>query len=117
MLTRRPIDASRNAIEGAQRCVELTSRLLTFSRRSPLQPSVLDFTVFMPGLIKLLNRTLGERVSLSLTMDEALPTICVDHAQLEAALINLAVNARDAMPGGRQLDHIGPAPGRRRKPG
>ncbi|WP_428406073.1 response regulator [Methylobacterium sp.] len=93
----------QNAIEGAQRCVELTSRLLTFSRRSPLQPSVLDFTVFMPGLIKLLNRTLGERVSLSLTMDEALPTICVDHAQLEAALINLAVNARDAMPEGGSL--------------
>ncbi|WP_318784663.1 response regulator [Methylobacterium flocculans] len=93
----------QNAIEGAQRCVELTSRLLTFSRRSPLQPTALDFTVFMPGLIKLLNRTLGERVSLSLTMDEALPTICVDHAQLEAALINLAVNARDAMPEGGSL--------------
>jgi PAS domain S-box-containing protein len=93
----------QNAIEGAQRCVELTSRLLTFSRRSPLQPSALDFTVFMPGLIKLLNRTLGERVSLSLSMDEALPTICVDHAQLEAALINLAVNARDAMPEGGSL--------------
>ena len=93
----------QNAIEGAQRCVELTSRLLTFSRRSPLQPTALDFTAFMPGLIKLLNRTLGERVSLSLTMDEALPTICVDHAQLEAALINLAVNARDAMPEGGSL--------------
>ncbi|MBX9930896.1 MAG: response regulator [Methylobacterium sp.] len=93
----------QNAIEGAQRCVELTSRLLTFSRRSPLQPSALDLAAFMPGLVKLLHRTLGERVSLNLAMDEALPTICVDHAQLEAALINLAVNARDAMPEGGSL--------------
>ncbi|MDB5645942.1 response regulator [Methylobacterium sp.] len=93
----------QNAIEGAQRCAELTSRLLTFSRRSPLQPVGLDFAAFMPGLIELLKRTLGERVSLSLSMEEPLPDICVDHAQLEAALINLAVNARDAMPEGGRL--------------
>ncbi|KAB1074144.1 response regulator [Methylobacterium soli] len=96
----------QSAIEGAQRCAELTSRLLTFSRRSPLQPAALDFTTFMPSLVKLLERTLGARVGVSLTMDEVLPTICVDHAQLEAALINLAVNARDAMPEGGQLGLI-----------
>ena len=94
----------QNAIEGAQRCAELTSRLLTFSRRSPLQPVALDFTTFMPGLVKLLERTLGERARVTLAMDEALPEVCVDHAQLEAALINLAVNARDAMPDGGELN-------------
>ncbi|KQT90248.1 response regulator [Methylobacterium sp. Leaf466] len=99
--TRRRV---QNAIEGAQRCAELTSRLLTFSRRSPLQPKTLNFSDFMPGLIRLLERTLGERIGVTLTMDEILPEICVDHAQLEAALINLAVNARDAMPDGGHLN-------------
>ncbi|MBB2964562.1 response regulator [Methylobacterium sp. R2-1] len=93
-----------SAIEGAHRCAELTSRLLAFSRRSPLQPRALDFTSFIPGLIKLLERTLGERITISTNLEEGLPEVCVDHAQFEAALINLAVNARDAMPDGGALD-------------
>ena len=93
----------QNAIEGAQRCAELTNRLLTFSRRSPLQPTALDLAAFMPGLISLLERTLGEQVGVTLSMEDKLPEVCVDHAQLEAALINLAVNARDAMPDGGHL--------------
>lgn len=92
-----------SAIDGAHRCAELTSRLLAFSRRSPLQPKALDFTSFMPGLIKLLERTLGERIAISADLEEGLPEVCVDHAQFEAALINLAVNARDAMPDGGTL--------------
>ncbi len=92
-----------SAIDGAHRCAELTSRLLAFSRRSPLQPRELDFTSFIPGLIKLLERTLGERITISATVEPNLPEVCVDHAQLEAALINLAVNARDAMPDGGTL--------------
>lgn len=92
-----------SAIEGAHRCAELTSRLLAFSRRSPLQPKVLDFTSFIPGLIKLLERTLGERILISASVEDGLPDVCVDHAQFEAALINLAVNARDAMPDGGTL--------------
>lgn len=93
-----------NAIEGAHRCAELTSRLLAFSRRSPLQPKALTFANFIPGLIKLLERTLGERITISADLEAGLPEVCVDHAQFEAALINLAVNARDAMPGGGTLD-------------
>ena len=93
----------QNAIDGAQRCAELTSRLLAFSRRSPLQPTLLDLSTFMPGLVKLLNRTLGERVDVTLNLGADLPVVCVDHSQLEAALINLAVNARDAMPDGGRL--------------
>ncbi|GJD65819.1 response regulator [Methylobacterium frigidaeris] len=92
-----------NAIEGAHRCAELTGRLLAFSRRSPLQPRALDFASFIPGLTKLLARTLGERITISAELDDGLPEICVDHAQFEAALINLAVNARDAMPDGGTL--------------
>ncbi|MCP1536146.1 response regulator [Methylorubrum extorquens] len=92
-----------SAIEGAHRCAELTSRLLAFSRRSPLQPRALDFTSFIPGLIKLLERTLGERIAISADLQDGLPEVCVDHAQFEAALINLAVNARDAMPDGGTL--------------
>lgn len=93
-----------SAIEGAHRCAELTSRLLAFSRRSPLQPRALEFTSFMPGLVKLLERTLGERITISTDLAEELPDVCVDHAQFEAAIINLAVNARDAMPNGGRLD-------------
>ncbi|MGX7707812.1 response regulator [Methylobacterium sp. Gmos1] len=92
-----------NAIEGAHRCAELTGRLLAFSRRSPLQPRALDFASFIPGLTKLLARTLGERITITAELDGQLPEICVDHAQFEAALINLAVNARDAMPDGGAL--------------
>lgn len=93
-----------SAIEGAHRCAELTSRLLAFSRRSPLQPKALNFANFIPSLIKLLERTLGERITISADLEAGLPEVCVDHAQFEAALINLAVNARDAMPGGGTLD-------------
>jgi PAS domain S-box-containing protein len=91
------------ALDGAHRCAELTSRLLVFSRRSPLQPRALDLASFIPGLVKLLERTLGERIAISAELEEGVPGVCVDHAQFEAALINLAVNARDAMPDGGTL--------------
>ena len=91
------------AIAGARRCAELASRLLTFSRRSSLQPAALRFGSFMPGLITLLERTLGERIVVDLVLEEDVPDVFVDHAQLEAALINLALNARDAMPEGGHL--------------
>lgn len=93
----------QNAIVGAQRCAELTSRLLAFSRRTPLQATALDLSAFMPELAKLLQRTLGERVSVRLDMADPLPLLRVDASQLEAALVNLAVNARDAMPDGGEL--------------
>ncbi|ACA20701.1 multi-sensor hybrid histidine kinase [Methylobacterium sp. 4-46] len=93
----------QNAIDGAQRCAELTSRLLAVSRRSPLQPAPLDLGSFMPGLVQLLRRTLGERIGVTLDLGDAPPAVSVDRSQLEAALINLAVNARDAMPEGGHL--------------
>jgi PAS domain S-box-containing protein len=91
------------AIEGAQRCADLTHRLLAFSRRQPLQASTIDVRALMPGLLELMRRTLGERINATLRADEEVWPIRVDRAQLEAALLNLAVNARDAMPEGGDL--------------
>ncbi len=93
----------RMAMEGAQRCADLTHRLLAFSRRQPLQVSVIDVGALMPGLLELMRRTLGERVNVNLDLSDKVYPIEVDRAQLEAALLNLAVNARDAMPEGGDL--------------
>jgi signal transduction histidine kinase len=93
----------RLAIEGAQRCADLTNRLLSFSRRQPLQTSVVDLQDLVPGMLELLRRTLGERIDVKLEADDGLWLVEVDPAQFEAALVNLAVNARDAMPDGGSL--------------
>jgi PAS domain S-box-containing protein len=92
-----------NAIEGAQRCADLTSRLLAFSRRSPLQTTILHLNEVMPSIVELLQRTLGERINVLLELPANLPSIRVDRSQFEAALVNLALNARDAMPDGGAL--------------
>jgi PAS domain S-box-containing protein len=91
------------ALEGAQRCADLTHRLLAFSRREPLQTMIIDINEVMPGLLELMRRTLGEKVRLKLTAPDEVWPIKVDQAQLEAALLNLVVNARDAMPKGGDL--------------
>jgi len=93
----------RMAMEGAQRCADLTHRLLAFSRRQPLQVSIIDVAALMPGLLELMRRTLGENINVNLQVDENIYPIEVDRAQLEAALLNLAVNARDAMSEGGDL--------------
>ncbi|HEX2554961.1 MAG TPA: response regulator [Microvirga sp.] len=93
---------ARMALEGAQRCADLTHRLLAFSRRQPLQAATLDVNTLMPGLLELMRRTLGENIRVKLDAAEGWP-IRVDRAQFEAALLNLAVNARDAMPDGGDL--------------
>ncbi|MGO4524304.1 response regulator [Microvirga sp. 2MCAF35] len=93
----------RMALESAQHCADLTYRLLTFSRRQALQVSTIDVTSLMPSLLELMRRTLGEQVNASLHLEDGIWPIQVDRAQLEAALLNLAVNARDAMPNGGDL--------------
>jgi signal transduction histidine kinase len=91
------------AFHGAQRAASLTSRLLAFSRRQPLSPKPLDLNMLVRDLSELLHRTLGETIELENVSSPRLWTVEVDQNQLEAALLNLAVNARDAMPKGGKL--------------
>ena len=88
-----------NAMEGATRAAALTRRLLSFARSEPLLPERVDSSTLVAGMSDLLDRTLGERVSVETKLDaKAWPTF-VDPHQLENAIVNLAVNARDAMDG------------------
>ena len=89
----------KNALEGATRAAALTRRLLSFARSEPLLPERVDTTELIRGMSDLLDRTLGERIRIELDVaPDAWPTY-VDGHQLENAIVNLAVNARDAMDG------------------
>jgi PAS domain S-box-containing protein len=92
------------ASTSAQRAAGLTQRLLAFSRRQSLDPKPVDMGALVRSMEDLLARTLGERVRLRTNVDEAVPMAMVDANQLESALLNLAINARDAMPDGGELD-------------
>jgi PAS domain S-box-containing protein len=92
-----------NAMNGAERAAALTQRLLAFSRRQPLSPKPLDLDKVVSGLSELLKRSLGELVSLQVITTPGLWPVEADPNQLESALLNLAVNARDAMPTGGAL--------------
>ena len=101
--TARVQRAADMALQGAQRAASLTARLLAFSRRQPLAPRPLDLNVLVRDMTELLHRTLGEQIELEGVLAPRLWPIEVDQNQLESALLNLAVNARDAMPGGGKL--------------
>ncbi len=88
------------ALDGANRAAALTQRLLAFSRQQPLEPAVVDANALLSGLSDMLSRSLGETVQLKTRLQPALWAMRVDPNQLENAIINLAVNARDAMPDG-----------------
>jgi PAS domain S-box-containing protein len=91
------------ARDGAVRCADLIRRLLAFARRQSLRAERTDVNALVSDVSRMLGRTLGERITLTLDLDAALWPVQVDAAQLEAALINMATNARDAMPKGGQL--------------
>ncbi|HUC68912.1 MAG TPA: PAS domain S-box protein [Stellaceae bacterium] len=97
---RRLVDG---AIRGATRAAQLTQRLLAFSRRQPLEPKPVNLNRLVAGASELLQRTLGERVAVETVLGAGLWWVQVDPSQLESALLNLAVNSRDAMPGGGKL--------------
>jgi signal transduction histidine kinase/CheY-like chemotaxis protein len=87
----------------AQRGATLTSQLLAFARKQPLAPAPIDLGATMPDLVPLLRRTLGEHIDVRYVETAGLWPAMADAAQLESALLNLALNARDAMPGGGRL--------------
>ncbi len=89
--------------ETIERGAALTHRLLTYSRKQTLAPAVVDLVELVGGLTDLLQRTLGATISLEVKSAPGLWLALVDPNQLENALINLAINARDAMPGGGSL--------------
>ncbi|HUD27594.1 MAG TPA: PAS domain-containing protein [Novosphingobium sp.] len=89
-----------NAMQGAQRGAALTQRMLAFARRQDLVPERIDIPELVFGMRDLVERTLGPAWSLDLEFPDRLPPVLADANQLEMALLNLAVNARDAMPDG-----------------
>jgi PAS domain S-box-containing protein len=95
--------AREMALHGVHRAVTLTSRLLAFSRQQPLVPQALDANKLVAGTCELLRRTLGETVALETVLAGGLWHTFADSNQLENAVLNLALNARDAMPNGGKL--------------
>jgi two-component system CheB/CheR fusion protein len=96
-------ELTREALDAAFRGADLTRRLLAFARQQPLRPQHVDVNELVSGITRLLRRTIGEDVEISLDLAAELWPVVVDPAQLEASLTNLATNARDAMPDGGRL--------------
>jgi CheY-like chemotaxis protein len=92
-----------NAMKGAERAAVLTQRLLAFSRRQPLVPKIFNPNKLVGGMSELLYRSIGETVAIETVFEPELWRVEADPNQLENALLNLAVNARDAMPDGGKL--------------
>jgi PAS domain S-box-containing protein len=91
------------SLDAALSGAELTRRLLTFARRQPLAPQRAAPNELVGGMMKLLSRTLGEQIEISLDLGKDVGPVVVDPAQLECGIANLATNARDAMPQGGRL--------------
>jgi signal transduction histidine kinase len=92
-----------NALRAAERGTKLTAQLLTFSRRQPLQTVPSDVSVIVVAVVNLLSSTLGRSIRIQTDLVQDLWTAMVDPSQIEAAIVNLAINARDAMPDGGVL--------------
>src|ERR1700722_1707933 len=92
-----------NALKGAERGASLTQRLLAFARRQELRPEAVELPGLIAGMRDLLGRSLGPGINIVEEVSERLPPVLADANQLELALMNLALNSRDAMPGGGVL--------------
>ncbi len=91
------------AMDGARRAAALTHRLLAFARRQPLEPSLVEPNRLVAGMADMLSRVLGENIALEFVHGAGLWRVQADVNQLENSILNLAVNARDAMPAGGHL--------------
>ncbi|MHC2465730.1 hybrid sensor histidine kinase/response regulator [Bradyrhizobium embrapense] len=98
---RRLVDG---ALQGAERGASLTQRLLAFARQQDLRAVPVDLGALVRDMSELLERSLGPRIGLRLDIPDGLPAACVDTNQLELAVLNLAINARDAMPDGGVIE-------------
>jgi CheY-like chemotaxis protein len=96
-------DDVQEILHAIARAVDLTRQLLAFGRRQVLNPQLLDINGVVAGIEKMLRRIIGEHVELRTEAGAGLPHVRVDRGQLEQVLVNLAVNARDAMPAGGRL--------------
>lgn len=112
MLVRKGVGSERErrlidgALQSADRARVLVQRLLAFARRQPLQPVPVDVGRLVDNMVGLLSSTLGPSIDISVNLSDDLPPAEADPNQLEMALLNLAVNARDAMPDGGELNIV-----------
>ena len=97
------LELAASATRAAHRGADLTRKLLIFARHQRLEPTALDINELVSNLSGMLARTLGERIRIVESLGPDLPRVLIDAAQLETALLNLAINARDAMPQGGRL--------------
>jgi PAS domain S-box-containing protein len=97
------LELLKEAQDAAEMGARLTDRLLTFARRRRLEPAILDLNDQVLGMSELLRRALGEAIDVSTVLSPALWRVRVDPSEIENAILNLAVNARDAMPKGGKL--------------
>jgi CheY-like chemotaxis protein len=109
MLMRKGVGSERErrlidgALQSAERAKTLVQRLLAFARRQPLQPKAVDLPQLVQGMIDLIGSTVGPMIAVRVDIAPDLPPALADANQLEMALLNLSVNARDAMPTGGEL--------------
>ncbi|HEX9933433.1 MAG TPA: response regulator [Allosphingosinicella sp.] len=94
---------ARNALQAAERGAKLTAQLLAFSRRQRLSPTAVDPNKVVSGMADLLGRAIGTHISIEMRLDPSLWRALADPTQLEVMILNLAINARDAMPAGGRL--------------
>ena len=99
----RVLRLAENAFKAAERGSKLTAQLLAFSRTQKLETSSIDINRTIEGMYELLNQSLGANVSIETRLDPGAPVVIADGNQLEVAILNLGINARDAMPAGGTL--------------